>query len=131
MKLDVFDNFHCFMTRVGGIGRAQRYCDMLETARLGYQICNGDNSIAGAAAAHFAVSRGDRGGRYYDELALYLYLHGTLDTKSITDDIIVEPAAVIENGVIYAPKGPGLGFELDEDMVKRYAAPGLSTIIVK
>jgi L-alanine-DL-glutamate epimerase-like enolase superfamily enzyme len=131
MKLNVFDNFHCLMTRVGGIGRSARYCDMLETARLGYQICNMDNSIAGAAAAHFAVSRSDRGGRYYDELGLYLYLHGTYDTKSIADDIVKEQAAVIENGVLYAPKGPGLGVELDEAMMKRCAAPGLSVIAVK
>jgi L-alanine-DL-glutamate epimerase-like enolase superfamily enzyme len=131
MKLNVFDNFHCLLTRVGGIGRAVKYADMLETARLGYQICNMDNSIAGAAAAHFAVSRSDRGGRYYDELALYLYLHGTYDTKSISDDIVKEQAAVIEKGVLYVPKGPGLGVELDEKMMKRYAAPGLSTIVVK
>ncbi|MDR0653654.1 MAG: hypothetical protein LBG12_10180, partial [Synergistaceae bacterium] len=125
MKLNVFDNFHCLMTRVGGIGRSVKYCDMLETARLNYQICNMDNSIAGAAAAHFAVSRSDRGGRYYDEPSLYLYLHGTYDTKSITDDIVKEQAAVIENGVLYVPKGPGLGVELDEETMKRYAAPGL------
>jgi L-alanine-DL-glutamate epimerase-like enolase superfamily enzyme len=104
---------------------------MLETARLNYQICNMDNSIAGAAAAHFAVSRSDRGGRYYDELSLYLYLHGTYDTKSIKDDIIKEQAAVIEKGVLYVPKGPGLGVEPDEEMLRRCAAPGLNKIIVK
>ena len=131
MKLNIFDNFHCLMTRIGGIGRTAKFCDMLETARLNYQICNMDNSIAGAAAAHFAVSRSDRGGRYYDELGLYLYLHGTYDTKSIKDDIVKEQAAVIENGVLYTPKGPGLGIELDEEMMDRYAAPGLSAITVK
>jgi L-alanine-DL-glutamate epimerase-like enolase superfamily enzyme len=131
MKLNVFDNFHCLLTRIGGIGRAVKYCDMMETARLNYQICNMDNSIAGAAAAHFAVSRSDRGGRYYDELGLYLYLHGTYGTKSITDDIVKEQAAVIENGVLHAPKDPGLGVELDEEMMKKYATPGLSKIVVK
>ena len=131
MKENLFDNYHCLITRIGGLSRAQRYCDMMETARLNYQICNMDNSIAGAAAAHFGVSRSDRGGRYYDELGLYLYLHGTYDTKSITDDIVKEQAAVIENGVLHAPKGPGLGIELDDEMVKRYAAPGLHTIVVE
>jgi L-alanine-DL-glutamate epimerase-like enolase superfamily enzyme len=90
-----------------------------------------DNSIAGAAAAHFAVSRSDRGGRYYDELSLYLYLHGTYDTASIKDDIVKEQAAVIENGVLHLPKGPGLGIELDEEMMQRYATPELNKIIVK
>jgi L-alanine-DL-glutamate epimerase-like enolase superfamily enzyme len=131
IKLNVFDNFHCLITRVGGIGRAIRYCDLIETARLNYQICNMDNSIAGAAGAHFAVSRSDRGGRYYDELGLYLYLHGTYGTKEIMDDIVKEQAAVIENGTLYTPKGPGLGVELDEEMIARYAAPGLSAIVVE
>lgn len=131
MKENLFDNYHCLITRIGGLSRAQKYCDMMETARLNYQICNMDNSIAGAAAAHFGVSRSDRGGRYFDELGLYLYLHGTYDTKSITDDIVKEQAAVIENGVLHTPKGPGLGIELDDEMVKRYAAPGLHEIVVE
>lgn len=131
VKDNLFDSYHCLITRIGGLSRAQRYCDMMETARLNYQICNMDNSIAGAAAAHFAVSRSDRGGRFYDELGLYLYLHGTYDTASITDDIVKEQAAEIKNGVLHAPKGPGLGVELDEEMLARYAAPGLNKIIVQ
>lgn len=130
IRLNAFDSYHCLLTRVGGIDRARRYCDMLETANLNYQICNIDNSIAAAAAAHFAVSRSDRGGRFNDELALYLYLHGTYNTADIKDDIIKEQAAEIKNGVLYAPKGPGLGIELDEDMVKKYATPGLDPIVV-
>ncbi len=131
MRLNLFDNYHCLITRIGGINRAVKYCDMLETAKLDYQICNMDNSIAGAAAAHFAVSRSDRGGRYYDELGLYLYLHGTYGTKDITDDIVKEQAMVIENGTLYVPKGPGLGIELDEEMMKKYASPGIAPINVK
>jgi len=131
MKLNVFDSYHCLLTRIGGINRAGRYCDMLETAHLNYQVCNMDNSISNAAAAHFAVSRNDRGGRYNDELALYLYLHGTYDTKSIKDDIVKEQAAVIEDGYLYAPKGPGLGVELDEEKLKSCAPSGLASITVK
>ena len=131
LRMELFDSFHCLLTRVGGIGRAARYCDLIETAQRNYQICNMDNSIAGAAAAHFAVSRSDRGGRFYDELGLYLYLHGTFGTEGIKDDIVKEQAAVIKNGVLYAPKGPGLGIELDEDMVEKYTAPELNSIIVK
>lgn len=131
MRLNLFDNYHCLITRVGGINRAVKYCDMLETAKLDYQICNMDNSIAGAAAAHFAVTRSDRGGRYYDELGLYLYLHGTYGTEDIKDDIVKEQAMVIKNGTLYLPKGPGLGIELDEDMMKKYASPGIEAITVK
>lgn len=102
------DNFHCLLTRIGGIGRAAKYCDMMETARLNYQICNIDNSIAGAVAAHFAVSRCDRGGRYYDELGLYLYLHGTHDTKSIKDDILKEKLLLWKKASFLHQKAHGL-----------------------
>ena len=129
MKLNVFDNFHCNMTRVGGISRSVKYIDMMETARLNYQITSQGNTIAATAAAHVAVTRRER--RYFDELGLYLYLHGTVDTKSIKDDIVKESAMVIENGVLYAPKGPGFGLELDDDMMKKYAAPGIEPIVVK
>jgi len=130
IKLNVFDSFHFNMTRVGGINRTVKYCDLMETAKLNYQICNQGGTIAGVVGAHMAVSRKERP-RFYDELGLYLYMHGTTDTKSITDDIVKEQPVKIENGILFAPKGPGLGFELDEDMMKRYAAPGLETIVVK
>jgi muconate cycloisomerase len=129
LKLNVFDSFHFNMTRVGGINRTVKFADMMETARLGYQICNQGGTIAGTVAAHVAVTRKDR--RFLDELGLYLYVHGTTDTKSITDDIVKEQSAVIENGVLHVPKGPGLGLELDEEMMKRYAAPDIDPIIVK
>jgi len=130
MKLNVFDNFHCMFGRVGGFSRSVKYADMMETAKLSYQICNEAATIGGTAAAHLAVTRKDRG-KFHDELALYLYVHGTTDTKSIEDDIVKEQSLVIENGTLQClPKGPGLGLELDEDMVKRFTAPGWEPIVV-
>ena len=130
MKLNVFDNFHCMFSRVGGFARSVRYMDMMDTARLSYQICNEGATIAGTAAAHLAVSRPDHG-KYLDELGLYLYVHGVTDSKSITDDIVKEQSMIIENGMLIAPpKGPGLGLELDEDMMKRYAPANLEKIVV-
>lgn len=43
---------------------------------------------------------------------------------------MIEQAAVIEDGVLYAPKGPGLGIELNEQMVKRYLATDINPIVV-
>ena len=131
IRQNLFDNYHCLVTRIGGLYRSAKFCDLMDTAGLGYQICNQGNTIAGAAAAHLACSRNDRVGRYYDELALYLYLHGTYDTKSVTDDIVKVQPAVIENGVLKAPTGAGLGIELDEEMLKRYTCTHINPIIVK
>jgi L-alanine-DL-glutamate epimerase-like enolase superfamily enzyme len=39
-------------------------------------------------------------------------------------DLITGPGPLIENGSVRVPDGPGLGVELDMDVVRRYAAPG-------
>lgn len=39
-------------------------------------------------------------------------------------DLIAGPKPLIENGSVGVPDGPGLGVELDLDVVRRYAAPG-------
>jgi L-alanine-DL-glutamate epimerase-like enolase superfamily enzyme len=51
--------------------------------------------------------------------------------KDIATDVTKEMNGKIEKGYLYPPKGPGLGVELNEDRVKRYAASGVSTIMVK
>ena len=39
-----------------------------------------------------------------------------------TDELLVEPL-VVREGEIAVPTGPGLGIELDEDLVERYTLP--------
>jgi L-alanine-DL-glutamate epimerase-like enolase superfamily enzyme len=103
---------------------------VIEAADLNYQICALGTGIEHAAGAHLAVSR-LKGDRFLDELSLIFYLHGGMETKDITTDVTKEMNGKIEKGYLYPPKGPGLGVELNEDMVKRYAASGVSTIMVK
>lgn len=69
--------------------------------------------------------------RILDELGLIFYLYGGTETKEITTDVTREINGKIEKGCLYPPKGPGLGIELDEEMVKRYAAPGINKITVE
>jgi muconate cycloisomerase len=130
VKLQAVDCCHGLICRIGGLRRTIKWTNLLDIAFIDFQLCHLGNSVANAAAAHLAVTRG-KSNRFNDELAIYLYLHGTTDTKSITDDIIKEPGGVIEDGYLYPPKGPGLGIELDEEMLSRYASKDISTIVVK
>jgi L-alanine-DL-glutamate epimerase-like enolase superfamily enzyme len=129
-KTGSYDGAHCLVCRVGGIHRSVKWADIMDHAFMDYQICNQGNSIAAAAGAHFAVSR-KKSDRFNDELGLFLYLHGTTDTKSITDDIVEDPGFVIEGGVLHSPKGPGLGVTLDESMVKRYESKEFGRINIQ
>jgi len=124
------DGFHLLMGKVGGLRKASKLSTVIEAADLNYQICALGTGIEHAAGAHLAVSR-LKGDRFLDELSLIFYLHGGMETKDITTDVTKEMNGKIEKGYLYPPKGPGLGVELNEDMVKRYAASGVSTIMVK
>jgi L-Ala-D/L-Glu epimerase / N-acetyl-D-glutamate racemase len=124
------DGFHLLIGKVGGLRKASKLSTVIEAADLNYQICALGTGIEHAAGAHLAVSR-LKGDRFLDELSLIFYLHGGMETKDITTDVTKEMNGKIEKGYLYPPKGPGLGVELNEDMVKRYAASGVSTIMVK
>jgi len=124
------DSFHLLMGKVGGIRKASKLSTLIEASDLDYQICSLGTGIEHAAGAHLAVSRLKRD-RFLDELSLIFYLHGGTETKDIKTDILKEMSGRIEKGYLYPPKGPGLGVELDNEMVKRYAASGVSTIVVE
>jgi L-alanine-DL-glutamate epimerase-like enolase superfamily enzyme len=130
IKQEAADSFHALLGKVGGLRKALKFTTLIEAAGLDYQICALGTGIEHAAGAHFAVSR-IKGESLLDELGLILYLHGGTETKGITTDVTREINGKIEKGYLYPPKGPGLGVELDEAMVKRYAAPGVNKIVVK
>lgn len=129
IKRRAADSFHSLLGRIGGIRRALKYTTLIEAEDLDYQICTLGTGIEHAAGAHFAVSRTKKE-RLFDELGLIFYLHGETETKAITKDITKEISGRIEKGCLYPPKGPGLGFELNEDMIARYAASGVHKIVV-
>lgn len=130
IKEKAADIFHGLMGRIGGIRKTQIFTNLIDSANLDYALCTLSNGIEHAAGAHFAVSRVKRE-RILDELALIFYLYGGTDTKSITNDVAGEISGHIENGYLYPPKGPGLGIELNEKMVKKYLATNINPIVVK
>jgi len=130
IKQGAADIFHALMGRIGGIRKAVQYTTLIEAADLDYAICVLGTGIEHAVGAHFAVSRQKRE-RVLDELGLIFYLHGGTETEGITTDVTKEINGKIENGYLYPPKGPGLGIELNQDVVNRYLAPGINKIVVQ
>jgi len=130
IKQEAADIFHALMGRIGGIRKTLTYTNLVDAANLDYAICVLGNGIEHAAGAHFAVSRVKRE-RVLDELGLIFYLYGGTETKDITTDVTKEISGRIEKGYLYPPKGPGLGIELNEDMVNRYLAKDVGKIVVQ
>lgn len=130
IKHNATDIFHTLMGRIGGIRRSLQFTNLIDTANLDYSICVLGNGIEHTAGAHFAVSRVKRE-RILDELGLLLYLYGVTETKDITTDVTKEINGRIEKGYLYPPKGPGLGVELNEEIVNRYLATDIASIVIQ
>jgi muconate cycloisomerase len=130
IKQDAADIFHALLGRIGGIRKTLNFTNLIDAASLDYAICVLGNGIEHAAGAHFAVSRAKRE-KILDELGLIFYLYGGTETKEITTDVTKEISGKIEKGYLYPPKGPGLGIELNQDMVNRYLAPDINKIVVQ
>jgi len=130
IKEGAADIFHALMGRIGGIRKSLQFTNLVDAANLDYAVCVLGNGIEHAAGAHFAVSRVKRG-RILDELSLIFYLYGGTETKEITTDVTKEINGTIEKGYLYPPKGPGLGIELNQDMVNQYLSSNTNTVVVQ
>lgn len=99
--------------RMGGISQAKKLCGMAEAAGIPVVMHIAHVSIEAAAWLHLAVSTPII--RYANDIAL---------TDGIglvnADDIVVEPIRC-ERGYMQVPEKPGLGIEIDEDKLAKYA----------
>jgi muconate cycloisomerase len=96
--------------RPGGITQALRAIDYAAGRGMGTILHNQPLGIASAAQIHLGAARASVLGH-----AMELFGHVMME-----DDLIVEPLDY-SNGVVGVPQGPGLGVELDEAALDRYA----------
>lgn len=96
--------------RPGGISAALRAIDYAQARGLGVVIHNQPLGIASAMHVHLATARHASLGH-----AIELFGHVMME-----DDLIAD-ALVYEGGEVKVPPGPGLGVELDEAALERYA----------
>jgi L-alanine-DL-glutamate epimerase-like enolase superfamily enzyme len=68
-----------------------------------------DAGIGTAAALHLAAAMNNG------------VAHGLATLPLLEDDLITEPGLSVQDGVLCVPAGHGLGVELDEDALDRYA----------
>ncbi len=85
-----------------------------------------DTALGAAANAHFLAGT-EWMGKIEQEAIGPLNIHNVPDTVSshIENDLSVNLIRY-ENGFLYPPDGPGLGGELNEDIVRKCATPGKS-----
>jgi L-alanine-DL-glutamate epimerase-like enolase superfamily enzyme len=120
IERDAADLLFIKLGKVGGIKQAQKWSAIAKAAGLPV-MCGALPSSAFETAwqLHFLVS---------DEWATHMEHENLGVTGPMTDDLAIN-VPVVENGFMIPPEGPGLGLELNEDLLEKYAFKNLVQII--
>ena len=131
INADACDMCHLAPDRIGGFRKAMQFRALMDAHKMDYAICTYNApGINHAVISHFAASCTKRG-PICDELGTIFMFTGGTDTDHINrPDMVKEINSRIIDGVAYAPKGPGLGIELDDTLVESYVTEGLQPIVV-
>jgi L-alanine-DL-glutamate epimerase-like enolase superfamily enzyme len=130
--IDAIDGFFLKIPKAGGIHKSQKWVAIAQS--LGLNVMTGcmiNSGLGAAVEAHFLAAT-EWLGRIEQESIGPLNLHDLIDTtgKAITDDLGMTMPRY-ENGYLYPPEGIGLGIDLNEDAVKKYATPGKEPIVLE
>jgi len=126
------DVFFLKVARVGGLCKSQKWVAIAKAANIPVMCgCLTGSGFECAAQAHF-IAGTEWMGHIEHENTGPLTLHDCFDTvsKPITDDL-AKKLPRIENGYLYPPDGPGLGMELNEEIVQKLITPGKKPTVVE
>lgn len=125
------DIFHTVPSRIGGFTKAIRYRSLVESANLDMCVSayNG-TGLEHAASCHFIFSTNLTDAIPEQPVGI-LYLYGGFSSDDVSGDITKKISGRIKDGFLYKPEGPGLGVELDQDMVNKYLAPGRKSLVIE
>jgi L-alanine-DL-glutamate epimerase-like enolase superfamily enzyme len=119
------------VARVGGLAKSLKWLSIAKAANIPVMMgCLTGTGFESAAQTHL-LAASEWMGHIEHENNGPLHLHDIYDTVSqpVTDDIAVKLPRY-ENGYLYPPEGPGLGVELNEDLVKTLITPGKKPSVV-
>lgn len=131
MQREAVDGFFLKVPKAGGILKSQKWISIAKAA--GFMVMCGCmiNSGLGATAEAHLLAATEWMGKIEQEAIGPLNLYNRPDTVNppIKNDLAVNVPRY-ENGYLYPPDGPGLGAELNEAAVKKFATPGKSPTVI-
>ena len=107
------DILHPDLRNTGGFLETKRIADMADVFGLPMANHNTGSLICTMATVQWAASIRD-----------YIACETVLGKGDWMDDVILHDGPVIQNGHIRVPDRPGIGIELNPDVVKAHLAPG-------
>ena len=128
---DSIDGFFLKIPKAGGIHKSRKWVAIAQSMNLNVMCgCMINTGLGAAVEAHFLAAT-EWMGKIEQESIGPLNLHDLIDTVSqpITDDLALNIPRY-ENGYLYPPEGVGLGIELNEAAVKKFATPGKAPVAI-
>ncbi len=129
---DAIDGFFLKVPKAGGIHKSQKFVAIAQS--MGLLVMTGcmiNSGLGAAVEAHFLASM-EWLGRIEQESIGPLNLYDLIETngQAIPDDLGLG-CPKYEKGYLYPPEGPGMGIELNEAAVKKFATPGKQAVTIK
>jgi len=125
------DGLFIKVAKAGGISRARKWVGIARAAGLSVSCgCMTGSSFEAAAQAHFLISD-EWTARFVQENTGPLTVYNILNT--VDEDITTDLAKKLpryENGFMWVPEGPGLGMELNEDVIPKYISHGKQSVTI-
>jgi L-alanine-DL-glutamate epimerase-like enolase superfamily enzyme len=125
IEKEAVDGFLIKIPKAGGLLKAQKWVTLAKVAGLPVLCgCLKGSGIESATQAHF-IAATEWMGKHEHENAGVLENHGIFETVgvNITDDL-AKQLPRYEKGYMYAPDGPGIGVELNEEFMMKNITPG-------
>jgi L-alanine-DL-glutamate epimerase-like enolase superfamily enzyme len=131
IDLDAIDGFFLKIPKAGGLLKSQKWVSIAQGAGLMVMCgCMINSGIGAASEAHFLAAV-DWMGRIEQESIGPLNLYNRPDTVNppLTGDL-AKKGVRYEGGYMYPPQGPGLGVEMDEEVMHNLITPGKKPTVI-
>jgi L-alanine-DL-glutamate epimerase-like enolase superfamily enzyme len=131
IEKEAADGLFLKVPKAGGILKSQKWVAIAQAANLPVMCgCMIDTGLGAACTAQFLAAT-EWIGKIEQEAIGPLNLYNIPDTVStpLKDDLALKVPRY-ENGFLYPPDGPGIGVELNEAAVKKFATPGKKPVII-
>ena len=131
IKLEAADGFFLKVPKAGGILKSQKWVSIAQAANLPVMCgCMINSGLGAAVEAHFLAATAWMGKIEQEAIGpLNLYNIPDTVTTPLKNDLAVNVPRY-EKGFLYPPHGPGLGVELNEKAVKKFATPDKSPTVI-
>jgi len=132
IEKDAADGLFIKVAKAGGILRAKKWVSIAKAAGLSVMCgCMTGSGFEAAAQRHFLIAD-EWTSQFVQENTGPLTMHNVLDTVTVDiKDDLAKKLPKYENGFMWVPEGPGLGMELNEEVLAQSITPGKTAVTVK